>query len=770
MANPLGAPHASFTCPTCFRLCKSGVQKEFDFAYYHFVEVQSSEGNINKALDMWVAMVMESGGDVPWANARELYNTIDNIQHGDSPWRLYHVRYQGPLPAGTPPKWMTKSYELCMRDSRQILHHQLATSDFTDKINIDGKWAWSNLMSAEWAWKQADIISENQATHGAMFVPIVAGSDKTMVSVATGHQQYHPVYMSPGNLTNVARRSHGNALLPVAFLPIPKTTKKHRKTAKFQTFCRQLYHLSLARVFEPLKLGMSTPEVVKCPDGHFRCAIYGLGPYIADYPEQVWLAAIVQGWCPKCDARPEDLDREGACRRTRDKTEFLISAWDPGTLWTDFGVRADIVPFTHNFPRADIHELLLPDLLHQVIKGTFKDHLVTWVNAYLIEVHDGRDFQQWTGDDSKALMKVYLAAIAGHLPSEMVKCVSAFLDFCYIARRDTITKAFVGTARVDGDQVSLPRQHSLKHYLRSIQLFGSPNGLCSSITESKHIKAVKEPWRRSSHYKALVQMLRTICRLDKLTAACRAHTKLGMMDGTTASYAAMILRGEQPQPRAAAAIDEDEDDDNGPAPGPMSLSSVKLARTADYIYPDSNVSSADIDIEQCPNVTSHIHVYHSAVAYFFAPSDLCGTGGMHQERIRSNPNWHGEYARYDTVFIVTGSEADPMLGMTIGRVLLFFSFTLGDEPIPCALVHWLIPGNIPDDDTGMWVVQPEFEGNGCRSLSVVHLDSIARGAHLLPIYGSSFLPEDFDFSDSLDAFHAYFVNNCIDHHSHEFLS
>jgi Plavaka transposase len=57
-----------------------------------------------------------------------------------------------------------------------------------------------------------------------MFVPIVAGSDKTTVSVATGHQEYHPVYMSPGNLTNTARRAHGNGLLPVAFLPIPKST------------------------------------------------------------------------------------------------------------------------------------------------------------------------------------------------------------------------------------------------------------------------------------------------------------------------------------------------------------------------------------------------------------------------------------------------------------------------------------------------------------------------------------------------------------------
>ena len=56
-----------------------------------------------------------------------------------------------------------------------------------------------------------------------MFVPVVVGSDKTIVSVMTGHQEYHPVYMSPGNLTNIARRAQGDAVLPVAFLPIPKS-------------------------------------------------------------------------------------------------------------------------------------------------------------------------------------------------------------------------------------------------------------------------------------------------------------------------------------------------------------------------------------------------------------------------------------------------------------------------------------------------------------------------------------------------------------------
>lgn len=44
-------------------------------------------------------------------------------------------------------------------------------------------------------------------------------------------------------------------------------------------------------------------------------------------------------------------------------------------------------PFTHFFPRANIHELLAPDLLHQLIKGIFKDHLVEWIGEYLVLTH-----------------------------------------------------------------------------------------------------------------------------------------------------------------------------------------------------------------------------------------------------------------------------------------------------------------------------------------------------------------------------------------------
>ncbi len=34
-------------------------------------------------------------------------------------------------------------------------------------------------------------------------------------------------------------------------------------------------------------------------------------------------------------------------------------------------------------------------------------------------------------------MQVFLPAIASHVPSKMVKAVQAFLDFCYIARKNT---------------------------------------------------------------------------------------------------------------------------------------------------------------------------------------------------------------------------------------------------------------------------------------------------------------------------------------------
>jgi len=96
----------------------------------------------------------------------------------------------------------------------------------------------------------------------------------------------------------------------------------------------------------------------------------------------------------------------------------------------------------------------------------------------------------------------------------MVQAMRAFLEFYYIARRDVHDthslkaledtlqqfhhhREIFRTSGVHADGFNLSRQHSLIHYIKLIWAYGAPNGLCSSITESKHIKAMKEPWRRS---------------------------------------------------------------------------------------------------------------------------------------------------------------------------------------------------------------------------------------------------------------------------------
>ena len=88
-----------------------------------------------------------------------------------------------------------------------------------------------------------------------------------------------------------------------------------------------------------------------------------------------------------CTALPTDIDG-AAGPRTNALTDMLIESFDMNTLRTEYGVDAPVVPFTQDFPRADIYELISSDLLHQAIKGTFKDHLVTWVGEYLEAVHE----------------------------------------------------------------------------------------------------------------------------------------------------------------------------------------------------------------------------------------------------------------------------------------------------------------------------------------------------------------------------------------------
>ncbi|KAG2030037.1 hypothetical protein BDR03DRAFT_936739 [Suillus americanus] len=571
------------------------------------------------------------------------------------------------------------------------------------------------MPSGEWPIL-VNEIAKDPATHGSTFIPILLGSDKTTVSVTTRQNDYYPLYTSISNVQNNVCCAHRNAVTIVGFLAIPKTTF------------------------------MTVPEVVHFGDGHFQCVIYGLGPYIADYPEQVVLSCIVSNWSTK--------------HFLSHFTDVFCDNVDFSTLWYQWGVDADVVPFTNNYPRADIHELLSPDILHQLIKGTFKDHLVTCFSriaaapsfAGLRRFPQGHGFSQWTGNNSKALMEVYLPAIEGHVPNDVV---CAFLEFCYLIRQDIITentleeikealdcfhcycKIFQETG-VHFDGFSLPRQHSLMHYVMLIRMFGAPNGMCSSITESKYIKA----------------MLLTNQRLDKLAAARTDFMAHEMLERKRACTIPIHALAEEL--------------------GVPNLPQLVCLFLYDQLLADDEHTSDTIPLSACHRFEGCIKVFGSAVSTFFAPSNPSGIGGMRREHIRSVPSWRGGPGCYNTIFVNTGSE-DGMHGMEVVRVLCFFSFHYGRDfqTFPCALVHWFkLVSDKPNPRNGMWILKPSFlnlELN-TRELSIIHVNTIVHAALLLPIFGEEFVPEKATFHKTLDTYCGLYVNKFTDHHSFEIVS
>ena len=199
-----------------------------------------------------------------------------------------------------------------------------------------------------------------------------------------------------------------------------------------------------------------------------------------------------------------------------------------------------------------------------------------------------------------------------------------------------------------------------------------------------------------------------------------------------------------------------------------------LLHTRRFLYrleqPDGDVDNTGV--EELPYLWKgrQVSVFHNASATFYAPSEHAGPNGMHREMIRCTPSWFGGGGRYDTVLVSTGDHAVGIDGMTVARVRAFISFIHDGVLHRCALVEWfIVDDEAPDEVTGMWVVRPEVDAEGERVMDIIAIETVVRACHLIGVYGTTFIPPDFDFVDSLDAFERYYVNWYADYHAHEII-
>ncbi len=436
-------------------------------------------------------------------------------------------------------------------------------------------------------------------------------------------------------------------------------------------------------------------------------------------------------------------------------------------------------------------------------------------------------------DDFLLGAQIYLGAIAGLVPSRVVQAIAAFLDFAYIARRsehDTHSLAAMQEALDQfhelrkifvelgvRDDFNLPRQHALIHYIQAIEMFGSPNGLCSSITESKHIDAVKRIWRASSRRTPIAEMVRHLARRSKMAAARVEFGRLGMLHGDVLTAVRLDLGADDVEDTqtlredafrlAQAACDAQDARDvldttasiklgardcespNSPDPdASMLITHIAVIRLNDLadelerpqlrddvmrflhgrIYVDGDFE-ADADDEEFPHISPREKLgrHLSATIVFHAPSELSGPHGMRSEVVRCNPSWYNKYPRFDTILVTTDPDVWGMSRFRVARLRQLISIPHGHTRYEGAFVEWFTTsGDAPDPETGMWLVEPEMDGD-VRVCSIVPLDSIARACHLLPKLGNMYLPADFNFADALDAFNVYYANHYIDYHAHE---
>ncbi|KIK16545.1 hypothetical protein PISMIDRAFT_42383, partial [Pisolithus microcarpus 441] len=199
----------------------------FELADFIFHQNEMPGTQIDELMHIWASMPGHAGIP-PYANHEHLYKTIDAISEGDAPWTSFSMES---VEAGdsSGPSWKhSGTYEVVFHDPQVLLDHQISNPGFKNHIDYSpqlvfgekGQRVWSDFMTGNWAWSQCNELSKDPDNHGAMFVPIILGSDKTTVSVATGNNEYYPLYISTGNVHNGMRRAHGEAVSLLGFLSI----------------------------------------------------------------------------------------------------------------------------------------------------------------------------------------------------------------------------------------------------------------------------------------------------------------------------------------------------------------------------------------------------------------------------------------------------------------------------------------------------------------------------------------------------------------------